>query len=77
MDDYVSRAYRWGYMAMRFMFERRPEVLDTILPMFRRGDYAAYWTYIQRLPPVIDKEFAAWVSAVAMDVEPAQRRHAD
>jgi microbial collagenase len=61
MDDYVDRAYRWGYMAVRFVFERRPELLGMILPLFRSGDYERYWDYMQRLSTQIDDEFAAWV----------------
>jgi microbial collagenase len=61
MDDYVNRAYRWGYMAARFMFERHPEHVTAIMPMFRAGQYAAYWRYMQRLPKTLDDEFAQWV----------------
>jgi microbial collagenase len=61
MDDYVDRAYRWGYMAVRFVFERRPELLGMILPLFRSGDYERYWDYMQRLSTQLDDEFAAWV----------------
>jgi microbial collagenase len=60
----VNRTYRWGYMAVRFMFERHPEVLAVILPMYRSGDYAAYWAYMKRLPGELDEEFAAWVPTV-------------
>ncbi|NRO98904.1 collagenase [Paraburkholderia sp. NMBU_R16] len=67
MDDYVSRAYRWGYMAVRFVFERHPEVLSTILPMFRNGDYAAYWSYMSGLPSQLDGEFAQWVLTTTAD----------
>lgn len=63
MDDYVNRAYRWGYMATRFMFERHPENLAAILPMFRAGQYEAYLAYMQRLPAAMDDEFAQWVRA--------------
>lgn len=62
MDDYVNRAYRWGYMATRFMFERHPENLAAILPMFRTGQYQAYKAYMQQLPRSLDDEFAQWVA---------------
>ncbi|HEV3104325.1 MAG TPA: collagenase [Trinickia sp.] len=64
MDDYVNRAYRWGYMAVRFMFERHPEVIATVLPLFRSGDYTGYWNYMRQLPVPLDTEFAAWVPTV-------------
>lgn len=77
MDDYVSRAYRWGYMAVRFVFERHPEVLSTILPMFRSGNYAAYWAYMKSLPAQFDREFADWVPTVTPDGTPVRPPGAD
>jgi len=71
MDDYVSRAYRWGYMAVRFVFERHPEVMSTILPLFRSGDYAAYWNYMSSLSSQLDDEFAAWAGTVTTDGDAA------
>ncbi|MBV8467592.1 MAG: collagenase [Burkholderiales bacterium] len=61
MSDYLNRAYYWGYMSVRFMFERHPEVLSTILPKFRVGDYTGYWAYMQQVGTKYDAEFAAWV----------------
>lgn len=71
MDDYVSRAYRWGYMAVRFVFERHPEVMSTILPLFRSGDYAAYWNYMSSLSSQLDDEFAAWAGTTTTDGDAA------
>jgi microbial collagenase len=70
MDDYVNRTYRWGYMAVRFVFERHPEVLATILPMFRAGDYDSYCAYMKRLPAQLDEEFAQWVPTVTTSGTP-------
>ncbi|KVA58378.1 hypothetical protein WI58_23960 [Burkholderia cepacia] len=70
MDDYVNRAYSWGYMAVRFVFERHPEVLTTILPKFRVGDYAGYWSYMQQLSTQFDDEFAQWVPTVTTSGTP-------
>jgi microbial collagenase len=61
MSDYVNRAYYWGYMSVRFMYERHPEVISTILPKFRVGDYTGYWAYMTSLGTKYDAEFAAWV----------------
>jgi len=52
---------------VRFVFERHPEVLSTILPMFRNGDYAAYWRYMSGLPSQLDGEFAEWVRTATAD----------
>jgi microbial collagenase len=70
MDDYVNRAYRWGYMATRFMFERHPEHLAAIVPMFRVGQYRAYWSYMQKLGQTLDDEFAQWVPTVTTSGTP-------
>ncbi len=68
MPDYVNRAYRWGYMAVRFVFERHPEILTSILPKFRGGDYPGYQAYMTQLPAQLDAEFAAWVPTVQANV---------
>lgn len=75
MDDYVNRAYRWGYMAVRFMFERHAETIAAVLPMFRSGDYAGYWNYMRQLPPQLDAEFAAWVPTVTTAGTPMPPQH--
>lgn len=76
MDDYVNRAYRWGYMAVRFLFERHPEHLAAILPMFRSGQYQAYWAYLQQLPTTIDDEFAQWAQTTTTAGAPEPPWHA-
>lgn len=76
IDDYVNRTYRWGYMAMRFMFERHPENLAAIVPMFRTGQYAAYWDYMQRLSSSLDDECAQWVGTATTDGTPRPPWHA-
>lgn len=76
MDDYVNRTYRWGYMAMRFMFERHPEHLAAIVLMFRAGRYGAYWDYMQRLSSSLDDEFSQWVGTATTDGAPQPPWHA-
>lgn len=70
MSDYVNRAYNWGYMATRFMFERHRSDIDAILPMFRKGDYASYERYIDAIGNRYDAEFASWVQAATTAGEP-------
>lgn len=60
MSDYQNRAYYWGYMSVRFMYERHPEVVATILPKFRVGDYTGYNAYMNSLGTRFDAEFASW-----------------
>lgn len=63
MNDYVNRAYYWGYMAVRFVYERHPEILADILPKFRSGDYAGFNTYMLNIGTRYDAEFANWVKS--------------
>ncbi|WP_415873513.1 collagenase [Burkholderia ubonensis] len=58
--DYVSRAYRWGYMATRFMFENHRPDVDAIVSRFRSGDYDGYESYLAFIGHRYDNEFTDW-----------------
>ncbi len=60
MADYVPRAYRWGYMATRFMFERHRADIDAMLPLWRKGDYDGYMGQMRQIGNRYDAEFANW-----------------
>ena len=62
MADYVNRAYRWGYMATRFMVERHRADVDANLALFRAGDYTGYQARMQALGTRYDSEFTTWVA---------------
>ncbi|WP_323117821.1 collagenase [Burkholderia alba] len=70
--DYVARAYRWGYMATRFMFERHRADVDAIVARFRTGDYDGYANYVEDLAPRYDQEFADWARVATTAGEPPQ-----
>lgn len=70
MSDYVNRAYRWGYMAVRFMNEKHRSDWDAIVAKFRVGDYVGYQAYIDSIGTRYDNEFATWVQAAAVSGEP-------
>ncbi|HYD79190.1 MAG TPA: collagenase [Paucimonas sp.] len=70
MSDYVARAYRWGYMATRFMVERHRSDVDAVLARFRVGDYAGYQTYMNNIGTRYDTEFANWVQTATTAGEP-------
>lgn len=70
MSDYVARAYRWGYMAVRFMNEKHRSDVDAIVAKFRVGDYAGYQTYMANIGTKYDAEFAAWVQSATVAGEP-------
>ncbi|QYF95164.1 M9 family metallopeptidase [Massilia sp. PAMC28688] len=63
MADYTDRAYRWGYMATRFMNERHRRDVDSVLARFRVGDYDGYQNYMNYIGTRYDNEFAAWVQS--------------
>ena len=70
MSDYVPRAYRWGYMSVRFMNEKHRADIDAILPKFRAGDYTGYQAYMTNIGTRYDAEFATWVQAATTAGEP-------
>jgi microbial collagenase len=70
MGDYTNRAYRWGYMATRFMMEKHRSDVDAILPKFRVGDYDGYQNYMNYIGTRYDAEFAAWVKTATTAGEP-------
>ncbi|MBI2380709.1 MAG: collagenase [Gammaproteobacteria bacterium] len=61
MSDYTNRAYRWGYMAVRYMVEKHRDVVDASVAKFRADDYEGYWSAMQALGTGHDADFAAWV----------------
>lgn len=70
MSDYVPRAYRWGYMATRFMFERHRDDVDAVLQRFRQGDYSGYSRLMSQIGSRYDAEFASWALAATTSGEP-------
>jgi microbial collagenase len=70
MQDYVTRAYRWGYMATRFMMEKHRSDVDAVIARFRVGDYDGYQTYMNYIGNRYDSEFITWVNAATTAGEP-------
>nr|WP_314861834.1 collagenase [uncultured Undibacterium sp.] len=70
MSDYVARAYRWGYMAVRFMNEKHRNDVDAIVAKFRVGDYSGYQAYMANIGTKYDAEFAAWAQSATVAGEP-------
>lgn len=72
-NDYnsgVERIYYWGYLSVRFMFERHSDQVDTMLARFRGGDYTGYRQYLDGLGTTHDAEFHAWIDCVATATNP-------
>jgi len=70
MSDYQDRAYRWGYMATRFMVERHRADVDQALANFRVGDYSRYNDAMRAIGTRYDSEFATWADAATTAGEP-------
>ncbi len=70
MADYTDRAYRWGYMATRFMVERHRNDVDALLAKFRVGDYDGYQHTMDHIGTRYDGEFASWVASATTAGEP-------
>jgi microbial collagenase len=70
MNDYVNRAYRWGYMATRFMIENHRADVNAVIGKFRVGDYDGYQTYMAYVGARYDAEFATWASKATTAGEP-------
>lgn len=66
-NDYSSgqdRVYRWGYLAVRFMFEKHPSEVTQMLQYFRAGNYDGYLSYINSLSGLYDSEWNTWLGVV-------------
>ena len=70
MNDYGTRAYRWGYMAVRYMFEHHRDRVDDTVTRFRADDYDGYWSTMQDL--TYDDDFAAWVQTATTAGQPPE-----
>lgn len=61
----TTRTYPWGYLAVRFMFERHPDVIRTMLGHFRTGDYTGGYAVYNSIGTAYDAEFTTWLDACA------------
>ena len=63
-NDYNSgqtRIYRWGYLAVRFMFENHRSDVEQILSLTRTGQYPEYQTFMNNIGTSYDAEFNEWL----------------
>lgn len=60
-DDFdVDRIYRWGYLAVRFMFERHKDDVNQMLIETRQGNWANYKATINQWAILYQGEFEQW-----------------
>jgi hypothetical protein len=68
-DSGQDRVYRWGYLAVRFMFEKHSADIDQIVTYTRNDQYTEYQTFIDNIGTTYDVEFNTWlVSNLSTDV---------
>ncbi|MER7667188.1 collagenase [Kitasatospora sp. NPDC096128] len=61
----TTRTYPWGYLAVRFMVEKHPDVIPNMLGHFRTGDYAGGYAVYNSIGTAYDAEFNTWLDACA------------
>lgn len=59
-----DRVYRWGYLAVRFMFEEHYSEVVQLLTYLRAGDYDAYLNYIDNIGTSYDSQWQSWLQQV-------------
>ncbi|PYC88232.1 collagenase [Streptomyces tateyamensis] len=59
------RTYPWGYLAVRYMFEKHPDVIQSMLGHFRTGDYTGGYAVYNSLGTSLDADFDSWLTACA------------
>ncbi|MCX4744682.1 M9 family metallopeptidase [Kitasatospora sp. NBC_01287] len=60
-----TRTYPWGYLAVRYMFEKHPADIANMLTHFRTGDYAGGYAVYNSIGTGYDADFSAWLDALA------------
>ncbi len=60
----VTRTYPWGYLAVRYMFEKHPDDIQRMLARFRTGDYpGGHAVYATDIGTRYDADFDQWLTA--------------
>lgn len=68
-NDGVNRIYRWGYLGVRFLFEKHPEAVEQLLSYSRQGEYKQWVAYLKQIGPIYDEEFSSWLDEVSKDID--------
>ncbi|MER7539708.1 collagenase [Streptomyces sp. NPDC097704] len=58
-----NRVYRWGWLAVRYMLQKHPADVQTVLGAYRTGDWAGARTVLkQTIGTRYDADFATWLT---------------
>lgn len=59
-----ERIYTWGYLATRFMMEKKRAHIEHLLALTRNGDYARAQALMRSWGNSMDAEFATWLDGL-------------
>ncbi|NRD72418.1 collagenase [Shewanella sp. VB17] len=62
-DSGQDRIYRWGYLAVRFMFENHQSDVDQILSYLRNDQYKEYQILMDSIGTRYDNEWNGWLTS--------------
>ena len=68
-DSGQDRIYRWGYLAVRFMFENHKSDVDQILAYLRNDQYEEYQVFMDSIGTRYDNEWNGWLTSGLSTVE--------
>jgi len=60
----TTKIYYWGYLAVRYMFEKHPDVVASMLDHFRTGDYQGGYQVYNSIGTAYDADFDAWLDTL-------------
>ncbi|MGY9065205.1 M9 family metallopeptidase [Streptomyces sp. CAS3] len=63
IDD-ETRTYPWGYLAVRYMTEQHPTLVQAMLAKMRTGDYQGAYTVYNSVGTGYDADFDAWLDTL-------------
>lgn len=59
----TNRVYRWGYLAVRYMFERHPDEFGNALATYREGDWAGAREFLTgTIGTSYDQDWTNWLT---------------
>ncbi|WIH23269.1 M9 family metallopeptidase [Photobacterium damselae] len=73
----TNRIYRWGYLAVRFLFDNAPDQVEQLLQLSRQGHYTQWAALVQKLGLQYNEEFATWLTTLKAPTTPTTPSHSN